>query len=143
VSENVKRLVEFIQAHPKCTRRQLFEKIAPAAVVTTQRDVQGAEAPELGPEAGAIISDLHWLIHQGHVIEFANGTLETAKKPLPKPPKGGPAEETKTSEQTATAGEDIVKEMVPLEASVPAKPTENLANSTPFDPAPETSAPLQ
>jgi hypothetical protein len=28
---------------------------------------------------------LHWLIHQGHVIEFANGILETAKKPLPKP----------------------------------------------------------
>jgi hypothetical protein len=28
---------------------------------------------------------LHWLIHQGHVIEFANGVLETAKKPLPKP----------------------------------------------------------
>jgi hypothetical protein len=25
------------------------------------------------------------LIHQGHVIEFANGALETAKKPLQKP----------------------------------------------------------
>jgi hypothetical protein len=30
---------------------------------------------------------LHWLIHQGHVIEFANGILETAKKPAPRPPK--------------------------------------------------------
>ena len=143
VSENVKHLVEFIQAHPKCTRRQLFEKLAPAAVVTTQRDVQGAEVPELGPEASAIISDLHWLIHQGHVIEFANGTMETAKKPLPKPPKASPAEETKTSEQTATAGEDIAREVVSLEESVPTKPPENLANSTPFEPAPQTSAPLQ
>jgi hypothetical protein len=35
----------------------------------------------------AVMTDLHWLIHQGHVIEFANGILETAKKPLPKPPK--------------------------------------------------------
>ena len=33
-----------------------------------------------------------FLIHQGHVIEFANGMLETAKKPLPKPPpKPAPA----------------------------------------------------
>jgi len=35
----------------------------------------------------AVMTDLHWLIHQGHVIEFANGVLETAKKPLPRPPK--------------------------------------------------------
>jgi hypothetical protein len=42
------------------------------------------------PEQTAVISDLHWLIHQGHVIEFANGVLETAKKPLPKPPKPEP-----------------------------------------------------
>ena len=41
------------------------------------------------PEQTAVIADLHWLIHQGHVIEFANGILETAKKPVPKPPKPG------------------------------------------------------
>jgi hypothetical protein len=34
-----------------------------------------------------VIGDLHWLIHQGHVIEFANGVMDTAKKPLPRPPK--------------------------------------------------------
>jgi hypothetical protein len=39
------------------------------------------------PEETAVVSDLHWLIHQGHVIEFANGIIETAKKPVPKPPK--------------------------------------------------------
>ena len=30
--------------------------------------------------------DLHWLIHQGAVLEFADGHMETAKKPAPKPP---------------------------------------------------------
>jgi hypothetical protein len=39
------------------------------------------------PEQTAVIADLHWLIHQGHVIEFANGRLETARKPKPRPPK--------------------------------------------------------
>ena len=43
-------------------------------------------APETSPEQTALAGDLHWLIHQGHVIEFANGILETAKKPLPRPP---------------------------------------------------------
>ena len=40
-----------------------------------------------GPTHGqqAVLNDLHWLIHQGHVIEFANGVLETAKKPLTRP----------------------------------------------------------
>src|SRR5207247_3272125 len=39
------------------------------------------------PEQTAMVADLHWLIHQGHVIEFANGVLELAKKPVPKPPR--------------------------------------------------------
>lgn len=47
-------------------------------------------APQPTPEQTAVIGDLHWLIHQGHVIEFANGKLETAKKPAPKPPKPAP-----------------------------------------------------
>ncbi|MBI5799442.1 MAG: hypothetical protein HZA92_01770, partial [Verrucomicrobia bacterium] len=37
-------------------------------------------------------------VHQGHVIEFANGIIETAKKPLPRPapqprPEGAPRPE--------------------------------------------------
>jgi hypothetical protein len=49
--------------------------------------VKAAEpaTPELTAEQTAVTADLHWLIHQGHVIEFATGKLETAKKPKPKP----------------------------------------------------------
>ena len=58
---------------------------APAAV-PAPTPVAGA-APEIrsSPEQQALLTDLHWLIHQGHVIEFANGKLETAKKPVAKP----------------------------------------------------------
>jgi hypothetical protein len=35
-------------------------------------------------EQKAIISDLHWLLYQGNVIEFASGVLEVAKKPAEK-----------------------------------------------------------
>ena len=91
VSEGVKRIVQFINATPKCTRRRLVESLAPSAAPpkteSTTPAAVPAEAAELSPEANAVNGDLHWLIHQGHVIEFANGTLETAKKPLLKPAK--------------------------------------------------------
>ncbi|MGB0583319.1 MAG: hypothetical protein ACPGVU_26855 [Limisphaerales bacterium] len=44
-----------------------------------------AGAPEMSPEQQAVNGDLHWLVHQGHVIEFSNGIIETAKKPRPRP----------------------------------------------------------
>lgn len=101
VSDGVKRIVEFINAHPRCSRRKLFETLVPSpapaslpatAPVQTEPAVAEATPPppepnEPTPDQTAVISDLHWLIHQGHVIEFANGMMETAKKPLPKPPK--------------------------------------------------------
>jgi hypothetical protein len=105
VSDGVKRIVDFINATPKCTHKQLLKALAPApatpAPVAPAPEpapaVEGATsaaasppaapaAAEPTPEMAAVMTDLHWLIHQGHVIEFANGILETAKKPLPKPP---------------------------------------------------------
>jgi hypothetical protein len=104
VSEGVKRIVEFINAHPKCSRRNLFEALAPSPAVVAVPSADAAagspapaEAAGPTPEQTTVISDLHWLVHQGHVIEFANGMLDTAKKPLPKPPKP----EKKTAEQPA------------------------------------------
>jgi hypothetical protein len=95
VSEGVKKIVEFNNGKPKSTRRQLVDALAPSAppppIPVTP--VEGAAPPavETTPEQTAVISDLHWLVHQGHVIEFANGLLETAKKPAPRPVKPAPA----------------------------------------------------
>jgi hypothetical protein len=95
VSEGVKRIVNYVNEHPKCTRRKLFETLAPApAAAPAGPGTQGAAgtagtaaAVEASPEQAALAGDLHWLIHEGHVIEFANGVLDTAKRPLPRPPK--------------------------------------------------------
>jgi hypothetical protein len=99
VSEGVKRIVNYINEHPKCTRRKLIETLAPppaaapgapateGASGTAAEASAPAPAVEASPEQAALAGDLHWLIHEGHVIEFANGVLDTAKKPLPKPPK--------------------------------------------------------
>ncbi len=184
VSEGIRRIVEFINAHPKCTRRHLLEALAPAptvvpvahapaapAPVTETAAVpspEGAEAPAqpaalpvlptASPEATAIIGDLHWLVHQGHVIEFANGMLETAKKPVPKPPKpaapsrvpAAPAAEVPAVEEAPSAVPDLsgepvapepsAEEPAPVETPTVASP---VAESAPTEPsAPVEEKPL-
>jgi len=104
VSDGIKRIVEFINANAKCTRKKLVEALAPTpktaapvaetpapaeAAATGEASPAPAAAPvqEATPEQTAVMVDLHWLIHQGHVLEFADGRMETAKKPAPKPVK--------------------------------------------------------
>jgi hypothetical protein len=99
VSDGVRRIVEFIAATPNCNRRKVLEALAPAPAPAPAEGAaapaEGApaapapagEPPQLSPEAAVVNSDLHWLVHQGHVIEFANGVLELARKPAPRPPK--------------------------------------------------------
>jgi hypothetical protein len=148
VSAGVKRIVEFINATPKTNRRKLMEALAPtpaapavpAAPATPASApetpaVEGAAAPatpaapaapvqaEPTPEQTALISDLHWLIHQGHVIEFANGQMETAKKPLPKPPKPEPKAEGATADTPSATVEAAMESAAPT----PAAPVEAAA----------------
>jgi hypothetical protein len=143
VSDGVKRIVEFINANPKCTRRQLMEALAPApapapapaapAPATAEGQPPApAPAPAATPEQTALVADLHWLIHQGHVIEFATGALETAKKPLPKPPKPEP-KPTATPEAAAPSP---AAEVAPSEA-----PASASAGSAEPEPATSTGEP--
>ena len=102
VSENIRRIVEFINQHPKCTRRDLIQAWSPAsppaeALPQARRESTASKEPaaspgevapiEPSPEVAAMIADLHWLVHEGHVMEFANGHLDVAKMPAPRPVK--------------------------------------------------------
>jgi hypothetical protein len=158
-SEGVKRIVEYINASPKCTRRQLVEALAPSPVPTAAPAAVGETAPtapaetsQATPEQTAVIGDLHWLIHQGHVIEFANGILETAKKPLQKPePRRAPAPAAPaTPAEPVVESEAVVAEpnleIAPAAAAeeAPAVPSEAALAETPADdiaPAPSSAPP--
>ena len=167
VSKGVKNIVDYINAHAKCTRRVLLQALAPTPPappspaiipVPAPEAVPAAEAPATAeapaapaqiqptPEQTAVISDLHWLIHQGHVIEFASGVLETAKKPLPKPPRPEPKPvvavpkaavpaEAAPTETPATPATEPVAEASPV-TEAPAA----LAAEAPVAPAPEPTA---
>jgi hypothetical protein len=118
VSENIKRIVNYINEHPKCSRRKMVEALAPAPAAPTVLEVKpdapkATEPAEPTPEQTALIVDLHWLVHQGHVLEFADGKLETAKKPVPKPVKA-------EAKPAAVAPETVVPEAAVAGTEVPA-----------------------
>jgi len=131
VSESIKRIVEFINTHPKCTRRKLIETLAPSpTTIEVKPDEQKSAEPT--PEQTAIIADLHWLVHQGHVLEFADGKLDTAKKSLPRPSKpekksaeAKPAVESEvamaieSSPQAEVVIEQAVEISAPVETTAP------------------------
>jgi hypothetical protein len=134
VSEGIRKIVDFINGNPRTTRKKLLEALAPGSSATPSApapapvEAPTAEAPAEGgqptegsatptqnaasPEGAAVVSDLHWLVHQGHVIEFANGILETAKKPAPRPPRpekpkkeGAAGQSAEQTAEQATEGE--------------------------------------
>ena len=143
VSTGVKRIVDFINANPKCNRRKLIDALAPSPAPTAPvvaAPVEGAAAapatppvaPEPTAEQTALISDLHWLVHQGHVMEFANGLLDTAKKPAPRPPKPEPKAEAKPAAAAVVAPVAAIEtpaEMVATE--VPATAPESSSAEAP------------
>jgi hypothetical protein len=127
---------------------------APVAVPGPSGDLQ-----QPTPEQTAVIADLHWLIHQGHVIEFANGKIETAKKPLPRPPKpaakvsgppaqqpaapvepaddlGAPTVSAPISEVEAGPVEGTENDAAPPAPATPSGPPTPAAIEAPTDPAP-------
>jgi hypothetical protein len=131
VSDGIKRIVEFINATPKCTRKKLIEALAPTPKQTVIPVVAAPEpvapvaegetaaapapakpaAPEPTAEQTAVMVDLHWLIHQGAVLEFADGRMETAKKPAPKPVKAEKKTEVKPAAEAGAAAVEPAAEV--------------------------------
>ncbi|HMC28985.1 MAG TPA: hypothetical protein VKM56_14435, partial [Verrucomicrobiae bacterium] len=116
VSDGIRKIVQFISEHPRCTRRKLVDALAPGPQPQVQPAAEGAtEAPpaEATPEYTALVGDLHWLIHQGHVIEFATGLLETAKKPVVRPQKTADQPASSATPPTEAPAETISGESAP------------------------------
>ena len=79
-----------------------------------------------------LVGDLHWLVHQGHVIEFANGILDTAKKPLPRPARPQPQKKEGQAAAEGEAAPEPAKEGAEAapEASAEVEQAEAIATET-------------
>jgi hypothetical protein len=124
VSERVRAIIEFINGRGKTTRRQMFDVLAPAPKPAPP---PAAEAPPAErattPDQDALAADLHWLIHEGHVIEFAtDGVLETAKKPLPRPEKPRKSAAPQAAQSSAQQAPDSASTATESSAAEAASP---------------------
>src|SRR5438045_7899671 len=91
VSDSVRHILETLKASPRINRQELAEKF-----IGPDTEVAEAEKTKL-----ALASDLHWMIREGHVIEFNDGSLDL---PRAKPPKKEPSEvSTDLPPETAAA----------------------------------------
>ena len=116
-----------------------------AESVPSAESTKEAVPPEMTPEQTAVSSDLHWLIHQGHVIEFSNGKMETAKKPKvqPQKPKAKPKPKANVDTGEKVSASDSAPQAQP-EAPTPvtaaeATPVERPSNQGPSPEAVETA----
>lgn len=123
VSDSIRNIVTFVVDNQNCTRRMILDKFAPepdkleSAEASGEGDTPKPETP-LSPERTAILSDLHWLVHQGHVVEYANGQMEIAPKPQPpqqKKKKPRPDKKPK-AEPPLTEGTSLTSPQTPAEA---------------------------
>jgi len=114
VSDSIKKILELIREKKSLRRPQLLELLAPAAAGTTAAgdgtatggeaeapaDPAATKAAAPDPAREAVVNDLLWLTHEGYVIEFADGRLESVP-----PPKHPPKPETAAAPVSTEANE--------------------------------------
>jgi len=99
-SDGITAILKTVEGQPRIKRPQLAAKILG----------EGHELPEAAPKKEALAADLHYLLHIGHVIEFADGSFD-----LPLSPKG----ETPPPQQQPKSGGGKPPNAVPETAAVP------------------------
>jgi hypothetical protein len=98
VSAQVRAILELVAANPGINRKDFADKIL-------------GEVPESEAEARklSLASDLHWLISEGYVIEFNDGSLDLPRVKQPKPAEGGERKaETAAPSESAQSTETAV-----------------------------------
>jgi hypothetical protein len=93
VSATINAILEKVAEAPGINRKQLAEQLAPA----------GAEAADLERAKMALASDLRWLVSEGYVIEFNDGSLDLprTKPAAPSQSEEKPPDEKPPEEKTA------------------------------------------
>jgi hypothetical protein len=105
VSTSINSILEKVEKSPGINRKQLAEQLAVA-----DADAAAAERAKM-----TLANDLHWLIHEGYVIEFNDGTLDLprAKAPAAAVPEK-PAATAETIPSLPPAEEAAEIEVVPI-----------------------------
>ena len=95
VSASINSILEKVAATPGINRKQLAEQLA-----TPDADAATAERAKM-----TLATDLHWLIREGYVIEFNDGSLDLPRPKAQQPEKAAQPEEKVVEEKTAEVAE--------------------------------------
>lgn len=114
VAEGPAAILDYLESHHSTPRAEQWKALV--ALRTTPDDEAAREA--------ALAGDLSWLIHQGHVVDYARRGLEAVRKPRQKPappakiqtPSGHPKQPAK-SEPLAEPASESPQEPAPSEPS--------------------------
>ena len=113
VSSGLEAILASLRSYPRITRKQLAEKVLKRLLGEKSAD---ENSPEFLQARNSLPTDLLWLAKAGHVIEFADGTLD-----LPLPPK---AVEKPGTAQESGAQDEGSEEQAETESAVDAPATE-------------------
>ena len=141
VSASINAILEKVTSTPGINRKQFAEQLAPA----------GADPVDLERTRLTLASDLHWLVSEGYVIEFNDGSLdlprtkppvapaaETAKKPAavtevkltePKPTEPKPTEPTSKAQPVEESKSEVVTEPSQVAAPAPEESPEAITTA--------------
>jgi len=117
VSDSVRQILETLKASPRINRKELAEKL-----IAPETEPAEAEKTKL-----SLASDLHWMIREGHVIEFNEGSLDlprakSSKKEASEGVQNLPPETAAATTETPTAETAIepnLKERTAVVAELP------------------------
>ena len=123
LSETIRRITDLVTTKPGIHVKDLVAAIAPRA-----EGVTVAEG-EYTPEESAVLSDLHWVIDEGYIIEYASSALFLGIQPSDNPPRDPSAKPKSKKKPARQAAADSEKP-----ASVTEEP-EALAEETVGDDA--------
>jgi hypothetical protein len=111
VSSSLSAILSTIRSYPKISRKQLAEKVLTKLIGEKSTDEASLEYQQAKT---ALATDLIWLAKAGHVIEFADGTLDLPLPPKPaEPTKGSPHASAQESLETEKAGHSSDDESEP------------------------------
>ena len=129
LSSAVAAILDALTKNPGINRKQLLEKLPQDGA----SDAEAAEKRKL-----ALASNLHWLVREGHVIEFNDGALDLPRAKAPAPtaapvgsPNGRSAQPIVPNDSPEPA--TLENGMPPSEVTAPAAQRNEVEEATPVE----------
>jgi hypothetical protein len=121
----VKSIIETLTAQPRINRKDLADKI-----------LANVPSEELESAKLTLAADLHWLVREGYVIEFNDGSLDLPR--VKKQPEQKETQKPAESEPEATlpiaetSGENVATEVAATAGTTPETP-DTMVSTTPVE----------